>query len=97
MLLVFGAKEPPIIIIIIIIIIITNYKYDTSYKPLVMYSFITQTFQIFIPKIMQPLLHNKNDSPTPPPQRRVGRGGGHRIHSDGDDGRRSGVLKFNDF
>ena len=47
---------------------------------------------------MQPLLHNKNDSPTPPPQRRVGRGGGgHRIHSDGDDGRPSGVLKFNDF
>ena len=47
---------------------------------------------------MQPLLHNKNDSPTPPPppQRRVGRWG-HRIHSDGDDGRPSGVLKFNDF
>ena len=42
LLFVFGAKE------------LTNhhhhhYKYDTSYKPLVMYSFITQAFQIFIP------------------------------------------------
>ena len=69
---VFGAKEP------------TNrhhhhhhyyYKYDTSYKPLVMYSFMTQTFQIFIPKIMQPLLHNKEHSPNPPSPKKSGGGG----------------------
>ena len=46
---------------------------------------------------MQPLLHNKNDSPTPPLPKEEWEGGGHRIHSDGDDGRPSGVLKFNDF
>ena len=60
-----------------------------------MYSFITQTFQIFIPKILQLLLHNKDHSPNPPPQRRGGEGGrGHKIHSDGDGGRLSGVLKL---
>lgn len=42
---------------------------------------------------MQPLLHNNDYSPTPPLPKEEG-GGGHRIHSDGDDGRLSGVLKL---
>lgn len=58
-------------LITVIIIIITNTALPI--KPLVMYSFVTKTFQILIPKIMQPYLQN---NPPTPPSRGRGVGGG---------------------